>query len=153
MTIGILHLSDLHIKSDSAFWDSKPSQIVSATRNDFHSCDKLFVVCTGDIAFSGCDEEYMIAHKFFNALKSLLNQIHANKCSEIVVIVPGNHDCDFSKESQLRGLVLNNLSYENLNKDNSVTNNALEVQANFFDFLNLLNGSKIDNKLAYKYCF
>lgn len=153
MNIGVLHLSDLHIKSDCEFWNSRPAQIVSATRNDFHSCDKLFIVCTGDVAFSGRAEEYLIATKFFDALKSLLNQIHSNKCSETFIIVPGNHDCDFSRESQLRSLVLNNLSYDILDKDNSVTNSALEVQDDFFKFIERANGTSIDNKLSYKYLF
>jgi hypothetical protein len=153
MNIGILHLSDLHIKSDCEFWDSKPAQIVSATRNDFHSCDKVFIVCTGDVAFSGREEEYLIATIFFDALKSLLNQIHYNKCSKISIIAPGNHDCDFSRESQLRSLALNNLSYDILDKDNSVTNNALVVQENFFKFLERTNGIATYNKLAYKYQF
>jgi hypothetical protein len=153
MNIGILHLSDLHIKSDCKFWGSNPAQIVSATRNDFHSCDKLFIVCTGDVAFSGLEDEYQIATRFFNALKSLLNRIHSNKCSEILIITPGNHDCDFLKESQLRSLALNNLSYDILDRDNSVKDNALVVQDNFFKFLEQNNGKAIDNKLAYKYLF
>lgn len=96
MKLGILHLTDLHIANETEFWNSRAAKIVSAVRNDFHSCEKIFIVCTGDIAFSGKEEEYKIASKFFTALRSLLNQFLDRKCHDVIILTPGNHDCNFS---------------------------------------------------------
>ena len=151
MNIGILHLSDLHIKQESEFWASIASKIVSATRNDFHSCDKIFLICSGDIAFSGKEEEYRIAARFFNALKSLLNQFHDCKCNDLLILVPGNHDCNFTTEPQVRKVLIDNLSYENLGKDYSVINPITVVQDEFFSFVESINGETVDSRLAYEY--
>lgn len=151
MNIGILHLSDLHIKQDSEFWTSVASKIVSATRNDFHSCDKILVICSGDIAFSGKEEEYRVAAKCFCALKSLLNQFHDGKCHEALIVVPGNHDCNFTTEPQVRKVLIDKLSYENLGNDYSVVNSITGVQDEFFKFVEDINGTTLDSRLAYEY--
>lgn len=151
MEIGILHLTDLHIAKESDFWQNRASKIVSAIRNDFHSCAKIFIVCTGDIVFSGKEEEYKIALKFLSALKSLINQILNGICHETIIIVPGNHDCDFSNEQQIRKLLVENLSYENIGTDQSVIDSIITVQNNFFNFVTEINGVCPQNKLAYEY--
>ncbi len=150
MNIGILHLSDMHVTQKSDFWTSTASKIVSATRNDFHSCNKIFIVCTGDIASSGKIEEYDVASRFLNSLKSLINQIHSNKCHESFIMVPGNHDCNFSSEPQLRKVLIENLSYETLGRDHSVINPITGVQDNFFSFVEGLNNETLSSRLAYE---
>lgn len=153
MKLGILHLTDLHIANETEFWNSRAAKIVSAVRNDFHSCEKIFIVCTGDIAFSGKEEEYKIASKFFTALKSLLNQFLDRKCHDVIIMTPGNHDCNFSNEQQIRKFIVDRLSYESIGKDQSVIESMTTVQNEFFAFVKEINGDTPSTRLAYEYTF
>ena len=59
MTTQIIAISDIHISSSNASEImerlSRVAQIVGSREM---SISKLIVLCTGDIAFSGCKEEY-----------------------------------------------------------------------------------------------
>ncbi len=94
-----LHISDAHFEAPE-----------SGTRRDFWVQDKVrdtfitelprmlvaeniypdFVFFTGDVAFSGKQHEYTIAHHFFEELKRAIPQ---GKNARFVCI-PGNHDVD-----------------------------------------------------------
>ena len=54
MKVALLHLSDLHIDRSNYQWiTSKTDQIVSAVWNDFSECNKIIIVVSGDIVYSG----------------------------------------------------------------------------------------------------
>ena len=99
-TLTWLHLSDLHMRRDElhnlqvvlrALWHDLPGQVERAGgRLDF-------IVFTGDIAYSGKDEQYKLAEEhFFNPL------LETTDLSPMeLFLVPGNHDVDWSLISQL----------------------------------------------------
>ena len=87
--IRYLHISDLHLtnKKLSAFKDIE--------RAFFNDLDKIgtnidLVFITGDIAFSGKNEEYQLAKEWIESklLKAL------NLTWESIFVVPGNHDVE-----------------------------------------------------------
>ena len=91
-----LHLSDLHFKARK---DWRQDKVLDALMRDVIQKlperglvpDMVFV--TGDIAYSGKDEEYALAIRCFDEIARVLERPPA----EHWYIVPGNHDVDRSR--------------------------------------------------------
>jgi hypothetical protein len=64
-----------------------------------------FLVISGDVAKAGLPDQYAAADSFLNDLISEIETI-ASIVKIEVVLVPGNHDCDFSRDNQPRDLLL-----------------------------------------------
>lgn len=139
MKIGILHLTDAHIKSSSDWIIDKYSNIVSAVKDIYEDCDKIYMVFTGDIAFSGSEEEYQIAYKFLNSIRSLIKTLYGDKLFLKIIITPGNHDCNFKKDKQTRKNAISNMSYDYIGDDNSVIEECLSIQTSFWKFYQMIN--------------
>lgn len=82
-----LHLSDLHFRVTE---DSFERQLIydgllEDLKHIEEHIDLVFV--TGDIAYSGCQEEYIIASEFFDNVLKILNL-----SKDAIFFVPGNHD-------------------------------------------------------------
>lgn len=89
----ILHLSDLHFKSQDISQDIVLSSLIKAINKIFSKESKPdILIITGDIAFSGKSEEYEKAAIFVN---NICNICHVDK--ENIVLIPGNHDVDRAK--------------------------------------------------------
>lgn len=65
-----------------------------------------------------------------------------------LIIVPGNHDCNFDYDDQIRKNSINNIDYNTLGNDGSVLEQAFKVQGDFWEFYSKFNELP-DNKLAY----
>ena len=164
MKLMLIHLSDIHITSEEDVITNRYPQIVNAVRNLDYSLDMCVVVVTGDIAFSGNDEQYLIAWEFLDTVKKLLSE-HLRKASGNnpvpihIVVVPGNHDCDFTTAGEVRGILVDSIL-----KDPSksafpdIVQACTEVQASFFSFLDAIEPSprvrsnqSYDIRLCYEY--
>ena len=144
MQIGILHLSDIQIKTAT----DPVLKRVQEIRDAFHSAalnaDTCVVLISGDIAFSGQQAQYDLAYGFFEELRVELEKLPSLQVVRFVA-VPGNHDCDFSGKSDLREFLLRDISalYKSgieLAGDKART--LLSVQQNFFQFEARLGASK-----------
>jgi predicted MPP superfamily phosphohydrolase len=133
MKLGILHLSDLHLRHAGNAVSDKAGDIVAA----FQSADPLvqdcIVIITGDLAFSGKASEYSQAVEFLDDLKKQLDGADRPRCVGIC-IVPGNHDCDFGKDTELRQLVLHAFTSgeRDLSDGDDMVKALLTVQGDFF---------------------
>ena len=102
--ILILHLSDIHFKKrekedNKTFRKEVQKKLLEAvTSFGKKERDPDVVAITGDIAFSGKAHEYEEAKAFFAQLKALL------PVETIFLAVPGNHDVDREKVSELVSL-------------------------------------------------
>ena len=89
-----LHISDLHIKSDGDSF-SQQEACRALTRHIADAGDSFpqihFVLVTGDVAYSGRAEQYVLAEYIFRALSTIL-AVPQDK----FFFVPGNHDVDRS---------------------------------------------------------
>lgn len=137
MKVAILHLSDLHIEKDNYQWLLKRAeQIVPAVWNDFSDCGKIIIVVSGDIANTGTEEEYGYAKGFFRELlkqfakRGLRNKDLENK----IICVPGNHDCNYEKDTAARQLLLGSLRSKAASIDNSVYQIISDVQTEYAAF-------------------
>ena len=136
MKVAILHLSDLHIDCSNYQWiTNKTEKIVSAVWNDFIECNKIIIVVSGDIVFSGKEEQYGYAKQFFKALlrsfaeRNLKNAELENR----IICVPGNHDCNFDNDNCARTMLINNLcSVDKV--DRSVYDTVSAIQKEYQSF-------------------
>jgi hypothetical protein len=131
--IGILHLSDIHIAAESDAILKRPQLIAAAARATHGSVDTWVVACGGDVAQSGKSEEYDLAHEFFD---TLAKELGTPRQKLVTVLIPGNHDLDFSEEKQTRQILLTSVHKHlpSVDKDTSMIEALTRVQDNFFKF-------------------
>ena len=99
-----------------------------------------FVIFSGDIAYSGKVAEYQHATDMITELMVKLKTLGVPVYLDFV---PGNHDCNFKDEMQVRSILLDSLDVNNL-KDDSVFTYCTSVQENFFSFVSKINGDSFD---------
>jgi len=130
----ILHLSDIHIKTESDQVLTRTQQIVDSIKNIESELDAVICVLSGDIVFSATDDQYMLALEFVSSLTDLLdNAFHPLKAQ--FVTVPGNHDCDFKDSMAVRESVLPDvLKQPALLCEASYSSICLDPLKRFFDF-------------------
>ncbi len=124
MKVLLLNLSDLHIKDANTLSDKRTLEIVEAVKT-LSVPEIVFIIVSGDIAFSGKEEEYLIAEQKLNLLKQELEKI-PNVEDVKIFIVPGNHDNLYEKE-YLRDEILSKA------KDNTYKQDLYKL-TNFFNF-------------------
>lgn len=72
MKIGLLHLTDLHLKSKENFIIDRVDNILSSIKLDFNDVEYIYIVASGDIVDKGNNEGYSIAKNLLNKLKEQL---------------------------------------------------------------------------------
>ena len=79
MVLGILHLSDIHFRSNVDNPASRRAQLIaSAALSMVPEVTHLMLCITGDVAHAGKDNEYEIASQFLKELSICLS-----KCSHM----------------------------------------------------------------------
>ena len=130
MKIIFLHLSDLHIKSQEAVSKNHIDKILDTLRT-YGSFDKLFLIFSGDIAFSGSLEQYRAGSSLVARIfREIRNKKIYNEKIEMIC-VPGNHDIEY--ESPPRSAKELNTIYNDYSYSKYLTE-ELSKQKNFFDF-------------------
>lgn len=56
--VGIIHLSDIHFSTGVDFITPKFNLFYNALKDDFQSCNHIFIIVSGDIASKGLPAEY-----------------------------------------------------------------------------------------------
>jgi hypothetical protein len=137
MTAVVLHLSDIHVRSKKDWIVSKAEEIAACVFVSLPAASVVFVVVSGDIAWSGTTEQYVAAKDLFSAVRA---HIQAEKAIPVhFVIAPGNHDCDFNRDSGARKLILDGVRNAPSRIDDSVIDLACDVQKPFEVFANDLH--------------
>lgn len=135
MKILITHLSDIHLKDNDNSVLKKKDQISNAIQSLTMEAESIFIVVSGDIAYSGKGTEYEQAKKLFESIKS--NICESSNKEICFIIVPGNHDCDFEgRNNKTRDTLIENIQlkkYEAI--DGGVIKQCCEVQDEFHKFL------------------
>src|ERR1700743_350309 len=118
MKIGIAHFTDIHFSIHTKI-DNKLGSCINALKNDFYGLESIYFVLSGDISFSGKKEEFDLAKSFFNTIKQFIEKQYPYLTVKMI-IVPGNHDCNMERDTQVRRHALENMKYDYLGTDNSV---------------------------------
>lgn len=145
MKIGILHLSDIHLRK--ADFDIEADRrlayrISSAVRTELIGSTHIIVLVSGDIAYSGSEKEYSYAHDF---LSEIYTQV-ADACSGTcwILCAPGNHDVDHSQSRAMRTLLVNQISRNpELSTDVEIVSECTKEQDAFFRFQEEIEGDEI----------
>jgi ABC-type oligopeptide transport system ATPase subunit len=133
MSLSIIHLTDIHMVGDREknIILSRKQQLYEACYSVLSPSDNVVIVISGDIAFSGKTEEYENAFYLIDFLQQKLNEYLRNDIT--VLIIPGNHDCDFDGAHSLRERLLTTFD-ASLNVDTETLDSVTSVQKNFFEF-------------------
>lgn len=134
MKLLIIHISDIHLKNQVNGASEKFKTIAQAVQNVETGIDGLAVVVSGDVAWSGMEEEYAVAKSDFESLQSAL--LEKTKVREVkFVFIPGNHDCNFNGDSSARDTIIQGIRKgTNAPIGSSILNVCCEVQTQFFNF-------------------
>ena len=136
MSIALVHISDIHFsnKFDNPVLSRKEA-LLAALRAKISPSDQCSIIFSGDIANWGLAEEYEIALDFIESIYSGINDhIHS---SPTVVIVPGNHDLDFSDpeyDEQMRDTLIDGCSPKKLPTE-KIREIFLQPQSKYRGFL------------------
>lgn len=136
MSYYVIHLSDLHIGPEKKkYLDAYVEKLHAGINSRCKRNSDVFIVTTGDIINRGLKESYDLAFDMFTKLSELLKKDNIN-CHFIKI--PGNHDCDFSKENNVRSALLKTIETNVSIIDDSVVNNVTQIQEEYFSFHNRL---------------
>jgi len=155
LQISILHLSDFHFKETNNSFFQKVDKLILSISNKLHTSKYLFIVITGDLAYSGKRSEYEEVEK---ALKSIENSIEKKVEGLKIKFIfsPGNHDCDFSGENTIRNILIDNINKNPSICNEEIVNELTAVQSEYFNFIKKYESysninKKISNNLITKY--
>ena len=135
MGLSIIHLSDIHIKGKDDAVFNKIKALKSACAGSIVNGSRVVIAITGDVAFSGKIEQYDLAQQMIDELATYIKDQTSSEVS--IVCVPGNHDCDFAKESSVRSALISSVKPESL--DGNYYNMVRGVQENYNVFASALD--------------
>jgi predicted MPP superfamily phosphohydrolase len=154
MAILLVQLSDIHFHWPEDGVASRVTALKQALISKIPRADACFILLSGDIANSGASEEYAIAKRFIDELRSSLNDAGISRVE--IVAIPGNHDLNLQNEPDTRQLILESpdaylrkgVDFLGLNFDAIIS-----VQDDFFRFESSVSGQPIlknPEKLYYR---
>ncbi len=137
MNIIIAHLSDLHIGNENPNEHPEIQQKIEAAGqviiNKMSANTKVFLAITGDITNAGTPEQFDKAQEYLNFFQQWPP---GSEDAAEVLMVPGNHDCDFTIDdmSKVRKAVLKEGRANTKEIDDGMIRVASEVQKPYFEF-------------------
>ena len=123
-----LHLSDAHFKADTYYSEKIISAQVQALNSigDFNAC---FIMFSGDLSFSGQENEYRKALSYLRRLHKGISEKYRLDYFVTTLIVPGNHDINFEGEGRDRSEIRKMLNEE---KADELIDSELQLFNNFY---------------------
>jgi len=156
LSIAIIHLSDIHVRSLTPEMEARFSAISAAVELSDSLITDVVILLTGDIADTGSAAEYAAAKRLLTTLAARLKQLGNIKRVEIFAI-PGNHDCDLSGDQEIRELVIDEKLKSPLTPlSDRKLQICVEPQKEFFKFLSEISSlpsSSIDFQVAPRVTF
>lgn len=120
MKLVFIHLSDLHINEKTRISNKKIEKLAD-TLNTVEEISDIYIICTGDLAYSGNKNEYRNVEYFFRKLLREMKRVINDKYINIYA-VPGNHDIQINSNNSFLELSKESLKLE------------LDRMNDFFDF-------------------
>jgi UDP-2,3-diacylglucosamine pyrophosphatase LpxH len=151
----LVHLSDLHLRADQEggqFID----QIISGISEFVPNSDEVFIVISGDVTFSGKAAEIEAGKRLISSLSDQIFKRFDKKAN--ILVVPGNHDCDFATTSFVRTALVEKVCTEEALPaiDDESCAICTKIQAAFFQFrsdIEPVNALSLSDRLLNVYDF
>jgi hypothetical protein len=142
MKAVILHLSDIHIKTESDPILTQAENIAKTTYSHITDTSHVFILVSGDIVFSGGVDQYELAAIFLNQVKT---HIRTERDINVdFVLCPGNHDCDFDND-KTRIFLLDSILAQDIEKiDKTIFESCTNHQNEYFEFRDKLEKDQIE---------
>lgn len=137
LELVLVHITDIHLENDTDYniLGGRSEYIANAiNKHIIDETNTLLVLCiTGDIAYSGKEEQYLYASIFISDIIASIKKRYKDLFIQIVT-VPGNHDCDFDMED---GVIRDSLLRDsNLDMSNgSIIKTCTKTEENYFNFV------------------
>lgn len=143
MKLALVQLSDIHFKNDKSknFLTTKLEKIIYSINSNLHEVEKVIIIMSGDTAYSGNNKEYEVALDFYSTLLEGLKHKNIE-----FLLIPGNHDCDFSQRHTVRETLKKNSEFNDLCQK-EIVEQVISHQKNYFEFEELFQ-SKSSPKFA-----
>lgn len=142
----LLHISDIHIKTSSDAILNRAANIAAATFPRLPEVHTVALIVSGDIAYSGKKNQYELATKFIEQIKTTITN-EAPRVGFEVFICPGNHDCDFDFHDETRDAVLARIrTLDGADPSASLIKTASSVEDAFFAFRSQVSDYKWTNE-------
>ncbi len=144
MSVTIVHLSDSHFLNGSENpLLTRSALLCGAIRSMVEPGDHCAVVFTGDVAYLGRPQDYSLASTFIQTIR---DEIYEHIGEEpTFVLVPGNHDHDFSVpefEERIREIIINDSS-PSKPPTRAMDEQLFKFQKPFHDFIEEISSKKI----------
>ena len=115
----------------------------------------VFLAYSGDIAYSGKVDEYLEASSFCEELFEQFRSL--SRPSTECLFVPGNHDCDFALETEVRKTLVASISSGRQTEiDQATVDQCTKIQDAFFSFLDAAPGQSnksFDSRLTWTHTY
>lgn len=148
MKISILHLSDLHFKNGENSFLLKVNNLTDSIKNKLIENKLLFILISGDLAYSGKKEEYTLVKNVLDTIEKNLKSYNNELVVEFV-FTPGNHDCDFSNNDEIRNILIDTVIKEPSKCSSQIVKSCTKVQENYLEFVSNYNSiNMIDKSLT-----
>lgn len=149
MHLALIHLTDLHIKSEDDPILAQRESLLAAMRSRATEADAILLAVTGDMSFSGEENQLLAAFDLILALQDSLATSLGVPVT--VAVTPGNHDCDFTRSGEVRNLLIPTLRPEG-NHDPSTIDFMVAPLHSFFEIRDaLLSPSQTTSSLVWHY--
>ncbi|MCC6997747.1 MAG: metallophosphoesterase [Deltaproteobacteria bacterium] len=151
MQVLLVHLSDIHIKHAGDSVLSRAEQIARAALSIDRSVSYCVLLVTGDIAFSGESAQYEEAYKLLTGIRTQLAKMLDQPEIHIdIVVLAGNHDCDFHQPNPVRSIVLESLKKQPSQAEAAeVTDLVAACQTHFRQFRKRLEDEGLSPQPTY----
>jgi len=157
MSLGILQISDIHCQPDRGFdLLGRVQKICSAIKPRCRDLKSLLLIISGDISNSGKSEQFHMARQFID---SLVQKLRAELQLEVLgpILVPGNHDCDFAMQGDVRPVLIKTISQtvSAIDLNGQKVQEMTKVHDQFFEFERSYSGVSREAaaRLYYSYVY
>ena len=146
MKIVFYHISDIHIEKSSDINVNNVPKMIDVL-NGYVPFDKVVIIVTGDIAYSGKCTQYKSAFHMFGTLISGIENKFGIRHVEMCV-VPGNHDVDYDLgvrdlgHADLQNKIRNGITPKDIEEE-------LQKQKAYFNYAKGIHCYDETDKLCY----
>ncbi|WP_288741779.1 metallophosphoesterase, partial [uncultured Clostridium sp.] len=142
MELLLVHLTDIHIEAERDFdiLLGRSEAISRAIMLHITNVENttIFLCVTGDITYSGTKEQFVYGTLFIGEIVDIIKKRY-NKIMVQVVVIPGNHDCNFEDDfAPTRELLLKNIDISTATLP-EIMKSYTTIQSAYFEYADSLS--------------